>query len=55
MDTDDPDDGQYEVETQLIIAKNVGYIQETLYNELLDNLQNIEKQMAGLIGKVRQR
>ena len=45
----------YEVETQLIIAKNVGYIQEMLYNELLDNLQNIEKQMAGLIGKVRQR
>ena len=45
----------YEVETQLIIAKNVGYIQETLYNELLDNLQNIEKQMAGLIGKVRER
>ena len=43
----------YEVETQLIIAKNVGYIQENLFNELLNDLKNIEKQVSGLISKVR--
>lgn len=43
----------YEVETQLLISKNVGYIQEELFKELSDDLQNIEKQISGLIAKIR--
>lgn len=43
----------YEVETQLFISKNVGYISEDLYNELLIELQGIEKQLVGLIKVLR--
>ena len=43
----------YEVETQLLISKNVGYISEDLYNELLIELQGIEKQLVGLIKVLR--
>ena len=43
----------YEVETQLFISKNVGYISENLYNELLIELQGIEKQLVGLIKVLR--
>lgn len=43
----------YEVETQLLISKNVGYITEDLYDELLIELQGIEKQLVGLIKVVR--
>ena len=35
----------FEVETQLQIAKNVGYINEELYNNLLTEINNIEKQI----------
>lgn len=52
----------YEVETQLLISKNVGYISDSvgdgesisLYQSLVQDLQNIEKQISGLIGKIRQ-
>ena len=43
----------YEVETQLFISKNVGYISEDLYNELLIELLGIEKQLVGLIKVLR--
>ncbi len=61
----------YEVETQLLIAKNVGYLQSKTanpnhnayingkgegcitYEELLSELQEIEKQINGLINTIR--
>ena len=39
----------YEVETQLLIAKNIGYIQESQYSDLLSRIIEIEKQLSGLI------
>lgn len=43
----------FEVETQLLIAKNIGYISEDLYQALLSELTNIERQLNGLIHLVR--
>ena len=43
----------FEVETQLLIAKNIGYISEDLYQSLLSELTNIERQLNGLIHLVR--
>lgn len=56
----------YEVETQLLIAKNVGYIRTKdderktkddcgtmTYEDLLDGVQDIEKQLANLISFIR--
>ena len=43
----------FEVETQLLIAKNVGYIKEDLFNNLLTELNSIERQLNGLIHSVR--
>lgn len=43
----------YEVETQLLIAKNVGYITEEIYNDLLAKNVEIQKQLANLIGSIR--
>ena len=43
----------FEVETQLQIAKNVGYINEELYNNLLTEINDIEKQINGLINNIR--
>lgn len=43
----------FEVETQLMIAKNIGYIDENQYNELLSKLSSIERQLNGLISTVR--
>ena len=52
----------FEVETQLLIAKNVGYLKnandnlnanEVTYEELLCELQDIERQINGLISKIR--
>ena len=40
----------YEVETQLTIAKNVGYIKEEQYQSLLASVRSIEKQLALFIG-----
>ena len=41
------------VETQLLIAKNIGYIDENQYNELLSILSSIERQLNGLISTIR--
>ena len=43
----------YEVETQLLIAKNLNYLPEDHYQSLFEELQNIERQISALIGKVR--
>ena len=52
----------FEVETQLLIAKNVGYLKnandnlnanEVTYEELLCELQDIERQINGLINSIR--
>ena len=52
----------YEVETQLLIANKIGYIKNEnanenengpSYEELLTGIQNIEKQLAGLIRSLR--
>lgn len=53
----------FEVETQLLIAKNVGYLRNKFnvsandnggvtYEELLSELQDIEKQINGLINSI---
>ena len=43
----------FEVETQLLISKNVGYLDVELYNGLLNDLEEIERQINGLISSVR--
>ena len=43
----------FEVETQLLISKNVGYVNSDLYNELLNDLNEIERQINGLIHSLR--
>ncbi len=42
-----------EVETQLLIAKNLKYITEEQYNTLLLDLTGIQKQLTGLIASIR--
>ena len=44
----------FEVETQLLISRNVGYIDEKLFNSLLTELNGIERQLNGLIHSIRQ-
>ena len=44
----------FEVETQLTIANNIGYINNELFNNLLTNLNEIEKQINGLIHTLRE-
>lgn len=43
----------YEVETQLLIANKVSYIKDETYQELLNDLIEIERQIAGLIRTLR--
>ena len=43
----------YEVETQLLIAKNVGYITQELFEEMNGRIRDIEKQLAGFIRTIR--
>lgn len=43
----------YEVETQLLISTNVGYINDELYSALVKELVAIEKQLTAFINKVR--
>ena len=43
----------YEVETQLLIAKNVGYIQDDNYSTMMKDLLAIEKQLSAFIRKIR--
>ena len=42
-----------EVETQLLISKNIGYITEEIFNHLMVNLTGIQKQLTGLIASIR--
>ena len=43
----------FEVETQLQISNNVGYINDNLYQELLLGINDIERQINGLINSIR--
>ena len=43
----------YEVETQLLISKNIGYLDEETYNYLFQFVIGIERQLCGFIKKVR--
>ncbi len=43
-----------EVETQLLISKNLKYISEEQYNLLINTLTGIQKQLTGLIASIRQ-
>ena len=44
----------YEVETQLLIAKNISYLTEESYNNLHEKVVNIERQLFALIRTLRQ-
>ena len=43
-----------EVETQLLISKNLQYITENQYEQLINKLTEIQKQLSGLINTIRQ-
>lgn len=43
----------YEVETQLTIARNVGYLDEDTFLEMVKRLQSIEKQLTAFISSIR--
>ena len=43
----------FEVETQLLIAKNVGYLEESRYQEMITKLSSIERQLNALKSSVR--
>jgi len=43
----------YEVETQLLISKNIGYIDENIYATLIEYVLSIERQLGGLIKTLR--
>ena len=43
-----------EVETQLLISKNLQYITENQYEQLINKLTEIQKQLSGLINAIRQ-
>ena len=43
----------YEVETQLIISQNVGYITEDQCNDLIKRNKDIQKQLVALIRSIR--
>ena len=44
----------FEVETQLLISNNIGYIDTELYDSLLRDVNEIEKQLNGFIRLLRQ-
>ncbi len=43
----------YEVETQLLISKNVGYFDEEKYNDMLIRFVSIQKQLVAFIRSTR--
>lgn len=43
-----------EVETQLIISKNVGYLKTEIYTTLISDVDSIRKQLLGLVSVLRQ-
>ena len=43
----------FEVETQLIIAKELGYISKSNYESILSHIQILQKQINALLTKIR--
>ena len=43
----------FEVETQLLISKNVGYLTDDIYSQLSNKISSIERQLNGLISSLR--
>ena len=43
----------YEVETQLTISHNVGYINDEVFAELKNDVESIERQLTGFIRSIR--
>lgn len=43
----------FEVEIQILIAKNIGYIDSNIYSELVEKNKDIQKQLSGLIATIR--
>jgi four helix bundle protein len=43
----------FEVETQLIIAKELGYISKSNYESILSHIQTLQKQINALLTKIR--
>ena len=43
----------YEVETQLLISKNVGYTDDVLYSDMTKSLMEIERQLTAFIRRIR--
>lgn len=43
----------FEVETQLLISKNVGYLSDELFDRLMKDLDDIERQLNGLLSRIR--
>ena len=43
----------FEVESQLLISKNLGYIDEARYTSLIDILTPIERRIHSLINKIK--
>lgn len=44
----------FEVETQLIIAKELNYLDESNFESLISKINNLQKQINALITKIRQ-
>lgn len=42
-----------EIETQLIIARNLGYLDDSSFDELMNQLTSIQKMTQGLIKSIR--
>lgn len=43
----------FEVETQLLVSKNIGYLTDDIYSQLSNKISSIERQLNGLISSLR--
>ena len=43
----------FEVETQLLVSKNIGYLTDDIYSQLSNKISSIERQLNGLISRLR--
>ena len=43
----------FEVETQLLVSKNIGYLTDDIYSQLSTKISSIERQLNGLISSLR--
>lgn len=43
----------YELETQIVISNNLGYIQDGKYNEITEKIISIQKQLTAFSGAIR--